>query len=174
MSEEKKNQESQAPLEPIEERQIDFYGDAITAALVKPNDQAAPEVYVPVKPICDYLGISWVGQRERIMRDPVLSEVLKGIRVTRIPLPKVGGGTQEALCLPLEFLPGWLFGVQANRVKVELRDKIIRYQRECFKVLSQAFSDETIDLVNDLQGLRLKMKIKIFSLHRHTHLRLPS
>jgi hypothetical protein len=43
------------------------------------------------------------------------------------------------LCLPLKFIPGWLFGVNANRVKPELRDNVIRYQRECFDVLSEAF-----------------------------------
>jgi hypothetical protein len=43
------------------------------------------------------------------------------------------------LCLPLKFIPGWLFGVQAGRVKEELRDKVLRYQRECYDVLAEAF-----------------------------------
>jgi hypothetical protein len=43
------------------------------------------------------------------------------------------------LCLPLKFIPGWLFGINANRVKPELRENIIRYQRECYDVLAEAF-----------------------------------
>ncbi|NLS77417.1 MAG: hypothetical protein GXY76_09190 [Chloroflexi bacterium] len=36
-------------------------------------------------------------------------------------------------------LHGWLFGVSVNRVKEALRDKVIRYQRECYRVLWEAF-----------------------------------
>ena len=43
------------------------------------------------------------------------------------------------LCLPLKFLPGWLFGINADRVKAELREKIVRDQRECYDVLAEAF-----------------------------------
>ncbi|MCZ7666673.1 MAG: phage antirepressor N-terminal domain-containing protein [Chloroflexi bacterium] len=45
------------------------------------------------------------------------------------------------LCLPLKYIPGWLFGINANRIKEELRDRVVRYQRECFDVLSEAFME---------------------------------
>jgi hypothetical protein len=121
-------------LTPIEVRTVEFYGDEITGALVRAGDQ--PQVYVPIRPICDYLDLSWSGQRERTMRDEVLADALRGVRVTRTPQE---GGTQEVLCLPLDLLPGFLFGVNAARVKAELREKIIRYRRECFRVLWEAF-----------------------------------
>lgn len=125
-------------LTPIEERQVDFYGDQITAALVK-TVEAKSLVFVPIRPICEYLGLSWTGQLERIKRDPVLSSEAKFVRVTRTK----SGGNPNLLCLPLEMLPGWLFGVNANRVKPELQPKILRYQRECFRVLWQVFQNET-------------------------------
>jgi hypothetical protein len=50
-------------LEPIEERHIDFYGDDVTAVLVPA--EAAPQIYVPVKPICDALGLNWPSQYKR-------------------------------------------------------------------------------------------------------------
>lgn len=127
---------------PIEEKQVDFYGDKITAVLVqKENEQ---QVYVPIKPICDYLGLTWPGQSERIRRDPVLSEEMELISITLI---KSARGNQQLLCLPLKILPGWLFGVNASRVKAELRQKIILYQRECFEVLWQAFQGEALTTV---------------------------
>lgn len=43
------------------------------------------------------------------------------------------------LCLPLEFLNGYLFGINANRVREDIRDRVIRYQRECYQVLAAAF-----------------------------------
>jgi hypothetical protein len=130
-----------AALVPIEEKTVEFYGDQITAALVE-TPQGTQEVYVPLKPISDYLGLTWAGQFERIKRDPVLSEFVVGIRVTRIPKGNISGGLQESTSIPLEYLPGWLFGINANRVKPELRDKIIRYQRDCYRALWKAFQEE--------------------------------
>jgi hypothetical protein len=47
--------------------------------------------------------------------------------------------TSEMICLPLRFLNGWLFGVNPKRVRPDLRDRVIRYQRECYDALAQAF-----------------------------------
>src|SRR5690242_1432452 len=83
---------------PVQEQTVDFYGDLILAA-------QAPDktIYVPLRSLCDYLGLSWAGQRERTLRHPVLAPAVKGVRVTRTP----SGGPQTTLCLPLELLPGW-------------------------------------------------------------------
>ena len=118
---------------PIEERQVDFYGDDIIAVLVDVNGEE--HVYIPVRPICTYLGLSWSGQSERIKRDLVLSEEARFVRVTRTNL----GGNPNILCLPLDFLNGWLFGINAARVKEEHREKVVRYQRECYRILAEAF-----------------------------------
>jgi ferritin-like metal-binding protein YciE len=34
-----------------------------------------------------------------------------------------------------------LFGINATRVKEEIRERLIRYQRECYKVLAEAFQE---------------------------------
>lgn len=123
---------------PIEEREIDFYGDDIIAVLVDVSGEQ--RVYVPIRPICTYLGLSWSGQRERVIRDPVLSTEMRFVRVTRT---NSGGGNPNILCLPLDFLNGWLFGVSATRVKEKHREKVIRYQRECYRILAEAFQLRT-------------------------------
>jgi hypothetical protein len=128
-------------LEPLDERHIDFYGDDVTAVLLPSRTGAEPQIYVPIKPICDYLGLSWPGQSERIRRDPVLSDAMQLIRVTRINSRR---GNPESLALPLDMLPGWLFGINAARVREELREKIIRYQRECFRALWNAFKHDIL------------------------------
>jgi hypothetical protein len=46
-------------LVPIEVCTVEFYGDEITGALVRVGDQ--PTIYVPIRPICDYLGLAWSG-----------------------------------------------------------------------------------------------------------------
>ncbi|CRL43698.1 hypothetical protein SGGMMB4_00198 [Sodalis glossinidius str. 'morsitans'] len=39
------------------------------------------------------------------------------------------------LCLPLRKLAGWLQTINPNKVKSEIRDKVVQYQNECDDVL---------------------------------------
>lgn len=91
-------------------------------------------VFVAVKPMCDSLGVDWKSQYQRIKDDPVLSE---GMVTITIPSP---GGAQETTCLKMELVNGWLFKVDARRVKdEETKRKLLTYQRECYQVLFDAF-----------------------------------
>jgi hypothetical protein len=45
------------------------------------------------------------------------------------------------LALPLDYISGFLFGINANRVRESLREKLIRYQEECYTVLNEAFRE---------------------------------
>ena len=58
--------DEQKSLVPLDQKVVDFYGDEITAYLVKEADRQ--QVYVPLKPLCDYLGVDWSAQRQRINR----------------------------------------------------------------------------------------------------------
>lgn len=119
-------------LQPLDQRTILFYDDEITAVVVDVDGRQV--VFVPIRPICDFLGVSWTGQRRRINRDRVLSEEIQGVNVTFTP-----GGRQEMLCLPLDYLNGFLFGLNPSRAKEEVQEQIVRYQRECYRVLAAAF-----------------------------------
>lgn len=123
-------------LVPIEERTVIFYDDTLTAVLVRVGDEE--QVFVPVRPLCEYLGVDWSAQRKRIVGDAVLSEAARSVAVTATE----AGGKREMLCLPLELLNGWLFGVSAARVMPGVRERLIRYQRECYRVLAKAFVRE--------------------------------
>ena len=142
-------------LVPIEQRTVIFYDDELTAVLV--DDARGRTIYAPIRPICNFMGLNWDGQRRRIRRDAVLNDEMQGVVVTTTPSPDGrGGGPQEMVCLPLKYIPGWLFGINANRVKPELRDKIIRYQRECYDVLAEAFREGRLTSQPDFSDL-LKM-----------------
>jgi hypothetical protein len=109
---------------------VNFRGDELYA--FREDDG----VFVALKPIVEAMGLSWVGQNERVNRDPVLS---KGVRVIRIPFGR--GGGQEQTCLKLDRLNGWLFGIDSARVKdEEARQRVILYQEECCDVLYAHFS----------------------------------
>lgn len=149
---------------PVEEQMVDFYGDEITTALVEVNGNTT--MYVPLKAISDYLGLTWSGQYERIQRDPVLSEVAAVIRLTRITAT---GGIPGSLCLPIEYLNGWLFGINASRVKSGLREKIIRYQRDCYHVLWDAFKPPAFSAhdIESTTGVNLSGRLASIAVLRH-------
>ena len=42
-------------LVPVDQRTVSFYGDVITAVLVRMEE--GEQVYVPVRPICDFTGV---------------------------------------------------------------------------------------------------------------------
>lgn len=120
-------------LMPVEERVVEFYGDEIKGVCVIHTPSNRPVYYVPLRQLCDYLGVNYSGQRQRIERDPVLSKKIRDVQVS------TAGGPQAMPSLPLDYLNGWLFGINANRVKEEIRDRVIRYQEECYQVLADAF-----------------------------------
>ena len=108
---------------------IVFDGDTIQA--VKENEK----VWVPLKPICTAMGIDWSGQKKLLERDEVLSSVM-----VMMTTNGSDGKSYEMVCLPLDYLNGWLFKLTPSLfTSKEVREKVIRYQRECFRVLAEHF-----------------------------------
>jgi hypothetical protein len=66
--------------------------------------------------------------RNDFIRD-IIDEDLRTGRVTRV-----------ATCLPKQYLSGFLFGINANRVREELRESVIKWQREAHLILDAAFT----------------------------------
>lgn len=110
---------------------VDFHGDVLFAA------EQDGDIFVAIKPICEALGLSWGSQYNRVTKDTILSE---GIFVTKIPSP---GGVQETTLLRLDLMNGFLFGIDEDRVAPEAREKVLRYKRECYRVLYQHFSGQS-------------------------------
>ena len=89
-------------------------------------------IRVAMKPICDAIGLDWSAQFRRIERHAVLGTC---VAIMAMQLP---GEMQsrDIVTLPLDYLNGWLFGIDSNRVKLEIKDLLIEYQRECFAALA--------------------------------------
>lgn len=119
-----------------EQKQVAFYDDQVTA--VRMSDET---IFVPLKPICDLLGVAWAAQLRRINRDLVLSQITRSVTVTVTDIDEQSSRprTSHMIALPLDYLNGWLFGISASRVKEEVRDRLVRYQIECYQVLADAF-----------------------------------
>lgn len=114
---------------------MDLCGDAIMAAQDKDG-----QVWAGVRWLCDGLGLSegqTKNERKRLQDDIVLN---KGGR--KIALP-TNGGTQETLCLKLEFLPLWLAKITLTptmrRENPDSVEKLVQYQLKAKDVLADAF-----------------------------------
>ena len=121
-------------LESQEIREVNFYGDMLLIGLV----DGAP--YVALRPIVDFIGVDWASQYQRLQRDDVLDEERR-----LVVMISTDGRKREMVSLPLEFLPGWLFGIVGSRLKdAEKAAKLKRYRRECFKALWREFGQSLV------------------------------
>lgn len=124
-----------------------------------------PEMYVPIKPICEALGVDPKAQRDKIQAHPILNSV-GGLSTST----GTDGKRYEMFCLPLEFVYGWLFTIHPDNVRAESREKLIAYQRECYHALYEHFHkryinydereqsfERTISLQKELADLRDKV-----------------
>ncbi|OTP82625.1 phage antirepressor N-terminal domain-containing protein [Gilliamella apicola] len=100
-------------------------------SLIVLNHENKP--YIAMKPVCENIGLDWAAQLKRIKRHQVLSS---GMVMMTTPSKQ---GLQEYVCLPISMLNGWLFGIDTNRVKPEIRKTLEQYQLECFDVLYHHF-----------------------------------
>lgn len=112
----------------LPDRIVSFYGDELVAV-----QQPDGTIFIVLAPLCDHLGLNQQAQARRIQRHAVLENGLTTLLV------QTAGGPQSVQCLKLTLLPLWLSGVQASRVKPELQERLVLYQREAADVLWQAF-----------------------------------
>jgi P22_AR N-terminal domain len=73
-------------------------------------------------------------QRDSIQSHPIIGSV-------GVQNPSTGsdGKTYEMLCLPLKYVFGWLFSIDARKVKPEAAESVIKYQEIVYNVLYDKF-----------------------------------
>lgn len=103
---------------------------------------------IPIRPICDALGISSNGQIEKIKIDPLLSSTGK----TVLSVGADGKG-REMFALPIEFVFGWLFRIDSRNVKPEAKEHVEKYQLECYRALFEYFAEPQIFLMEKQKGI---------------------
>ncbi|MGE1720287.1 phage antirepressor N-terminal domain-containing protein [Enterobacter hormaechei] len=112
-----------AILEAVNISYVPFNGQQIITAM------AAGVAYVAMKPIVENLGMSWSTQVRKLMAD-------KGkFNCVHMNMVATDSKLRDVLCLPLKKLNGWLFSINPEKVRADIRDKLIQYQEECFTVL---------------------------------------
>lgn len=97
---------------------VPFHGNSLFVTTL--NGQP----YTPMKPIVEGMGLDWRSQATKFRGN----KGRWGVAVITTP---TNGNDQDAICLPLRKLPGWLMTLQPSRVASEIREKVVMYQNEC-------------------------------------------
>ncbi|HCT3102601.1 TPA: phage antirepressor N-terminal domain-containing protein, partial [Salmonella enterica] len=112
-----------AILEAVNTSYVPFNGQQIITSM------AAGVAYVAMKPIVENLGMSWGTQQQKLMK------CLDKFNCIHMNMVAADGKLRKLLCIPLKKLNGWLFSINPEKVRADIRDKLIQYQEECFTVL---------------------------------------
>lgn len=92
------------------------------------------DTFVSVKKLCQNIGITGISdQYEKIKKDESFES--KSLDI------EINGIIQEVVVIPVSKINGWLFSISANKVKPEVKQKLIEYKKECFNVLNNYFNN---------------------------------
>lgn len=100
-------------------------------------------ILVPVKPICQAIGIDHDAQRQRIKRHRKLSSVAVTVTATG-----TDGKSYEMLALPLQYVYGWIFSIDLSMVAESALPTVEKYQDECYDVLYRHFAGSLLRRVH--------------------------
>lgn len=133
---------------PLALAHVPFRGGFIEAA------QLEGEVFVPLRPLCDALGVSLQGQLAKLRGKPWAC-----IKMILSQMPG-DDQTRQLAAVDLRSLPLWLATIEPSRVKPEARPALVAYQREAAEVLYRHFLAPPVDgaavaqLAADVASLR--------------------
>ena len=93
------------------------------------------EKRVPIKPICELLGVDFSSQLKKIKDDEILSSTL----VLNTILGK-DKKSRDMQTIPYKYVFGWLFGINPKNVKPEAKAIVIKYKLLCYDALYYHFT----------------------------------
>lgn len=98
-------------------------------AMRMPDDRIAATLHS----LCDAVQLDYIGQLQRIQRQPSLAKWLHRIAVLTL------AGRQEVDVLIVTAIPAWLIGIQLSRLAPEKQALILRFQDEAVDTLYRYF-----------------------------------
>lgn len=118
------------------------------------------EPYTPMKPIVEGMGMAWQSQLVKIKQR-------FNTCVTEIVMQLPGDNQRRSVvCIALRKLAGWLQTISPNKVKPEIRDRVIQYQEECDDVLyeywtkGQVTNPRSVEPAIDMMNIDLHLRIR--------------
>lgn len=86
-------------------------------------------IYTAIRPLVEAIGLDWASQSVKLSKNRA--------KFNCCDIATVGkdGKIREMLCMPIKKLNGWLFSINPEKVRSDLKEKVICYQEECFEAL---------------------------------------
>lgn len=106
------------------------------AKLPTAYDESTGVVYVALKPIITAMGLDAKRQLEKVKNDSRFNYGL-------MPMVGADGKKREMGALAVDHLPAFLYSINPNRVRKDLRDRIIAFQTETFAVINAYWRTKT-------------------------------
>jgi ribosomal protein L7/L12 len=133
---------------------IQFQGSSFSTA----RDEITGVIYLAMKPFVEAIGLSWKAQRVKLNGDNRFS--LKEIEY------QTNGGIQKMLSLATDHLPAYLYSINPNKLKEELKSRIIAFQLETFEVINSYWRNKNLGITEivetqtdrELKGLEFTFK----------------
>ncbi|MDE6697650.1 MAG: phage antirepressor N-terminal domain-containing protein [Muribaculaceae bacterium] len=93
---------------------------------------------VPIRPICDALGVNVGAQLDKAKAHPLYSPTIRLSRTVG-----ADGKDREMVCIELEYVFGWILSIHPDNVSKDAREILMHYQRECHHALFIHFMNKT-------------------------------
>ena len=136
---------------------------AQTTEIVKFNNQelltlkVGEIIYTASRPIVEGMGLNW-GSQSAKLKNPKFN-------CCDIETVAQDGKIRTMLCMPIKKLNGWLFSINPEKVKPEIKDDVIAYQEECFEALYNYWHkgeavNPRFEKITDKQAYQLKTAVE--------------
>ena len=110
---------------------IEFDGDQLIAVVLEGDGVA-----IPMRILCEVLGLDPQSQVSRLREHEVLSQ---GLRVVNV---RIGDRVRSTIALLHMMIPFYLATISPHQVAESVRPKLVRYQQELVVILSRIFYGE--------------------------------
>jgi hypothetical protein len=119
---------------PVPQRYTRFiFAGSELLAVFRPDEGMA----IPVRLVCEKLGLDLNAQSRRLRKHAVLS---KGLRKDRVP---VGDRMTEIVVILHKYIPFWLASISPDQVAADIQEQLILYQTELIDVLAAIYLRES-------------------------------
>jgi hypothetical protein len=123
------------------------------------------KVWISVKRICENIGVDWANQWVKIRAD-------QRFNCCGITIVAEDGKQREMFCIPLEQLNGWLFTINANKVRSDVKPRLIAYQKECMDALYKHFMPRGEQDLSGFMATLSGLETKIDAMRKDTNEKL--
>ncbi len=142
---------------------FEFYGTQIEIFLADNNHW-----YIRLDHMCEHLGISVSGQRRRILENQAISDRYVPMRIDT-PYQNTTR-EREVGFLDLEVLHFWLGTLDVSRVRADLQDRLILFQRDLVRSIWLTYRGETFprEILDEMNASTQAHEREIFELFEQT------